>query len=98
MSQHVFRYVVPIDDSAHTVRLASRAKISSQIAVRTGPCTSVNDYAIEFWAEHDDLEVSIPRLFSVVGTGHPMPSGAKLVATAPRMDNGLVFHLIELLS
>jgi hypothetical protein len=51
---------------------------------------------IEFWAEHDDALPEVPRTFTVVGTGHPVPDGAVYAGTAPRTREGLVFHLYEI--
>jgi hypothetical protein len=51
---------------------------------------------IEFWAEHDDEAPEVQRTFTVVGTGHPVPDGARYTGTAPRTREGLVWHLFEL--
>lgn len=50
---------------------------------------------MEFWTEFDD-DPEVPKLrrwFVVLGTGHPIPEGARHVGTGARTDEGLVWHL-----
>lgn len=87
----VLRYEVPIDDQPHTFRLTHGPH---KVATKTiGPT-----HRVEFWVEyheHPDFATAVQRTFQVYGTGHPIPSEARLIDTTERLD-GLVWHLYEL--
>jgi hypothetical protein len=84
----VFRYQVTLDGPV-TVGLTLTANPVAFGALGRSA-------GIEFWAEHDDTLPAVPRTFTVVGTGHPVPDGAAYVGSAPRTREGLVWHLFEL--
>lgn len=85
MSRSVFRYVVPVDDQVHEIKLTGKP-----LAVDNGPREPRD---VEFWAEHDDSQPEHAVKFLVVGTGHSVPEGGTYVGTAPRTREGLVWHL-----
>lgn len=91
----VLRYEVPIDDQPHTFRLtySPHAVATKRIGIARPGAT----HRVEFWAEHEDRPgVTVAdRIFQVFGTGQPIPSTARIVGTAERLD-GLVWHLFEL--
>jgi hypothetical protein len=82
----MFRYPVPVDDSVYVIEMSAG---SEPVAVAGG-----ND-VVEFWAEFCEDCPTVSRQFFVVGTGHPIPAGAKYAGTAPRTALGLVWHLYE---
>lgn len=84
--RRMYRYVVPADDHAHTFRLSH-----SPVAV----AVSNAGREVEFWAEHTEGATQVARAFRVVGTGHPLPDGARWIGTCPRTELGLVWHLYE---
>lgn len=53
-------------------------------------------HAVDFWWESDDTEPVVRRTFVVVGTGRPIPDGARHRGTTDRTSRGLVWHLYEL--
>jgi len=63
------------------------------------PETSSAALVVTFWAQ---VETSITeteeRSFNIVGTGHPIPTGATYRGTTQMRDLGLVFHLYEMQS
>jgi hypothetical protein len=90
VDRRMFRYEVPIDDSAHVIPL-SRPPVRVSAAVTDGVF-----WFVEFWAEHITGTVKVDRTFQVFGTGHPLPSAAHWIATCPRTGHGLVWHLYEI--
>lgn len=80
----MFRYVVPVDDRPHEVKL-SRDPVAVAAAA---------DSSVEFWAEHGEDDTA--RWFQVFGTGQPLPADAAWRGTCPRTQSGLVWHLYEL--
>jgi len=56
---------------------------------------ATDDQVVEFWAEDSDDAPTVERTFLVVGTGHPIPEGARYIGTCPRTPLGLVWHLYE---
>jgi hypothetical protein len=82
----VWRYQVGLDGPV-SIRLTGEPVAVAALSDSAG---------IEFWAEHDTGKPEAWRVFTVVGTGHPIPHGAKHVGTAPRTRHGLVWHLYEL--
>jgi hypothetical protein len=84
----VFRYQVSLD-GPETIGLTGNP-------VAFGALGYSYSGGIEFWAEHDDTLPEVPRTFTVVGTGHPVPDGAVYAGTAPRTREGLVWHLYEI--
>ena len=84
--RQMFRYTVQVDDQPHVIRLTN-----DPVAVAVG--ATVDE--VEFWAEHDMDALEYPAAFIVVGTGHPIPDGARYVGTCPRV-HGLVWHLYRL--
>lgn len=60
----------------------------------------VGDHAphvVDFWAEGFLEGPGTDRTFLVVGTGQPIPDGARYWGTTGRTPDGLVWHLFELL-
>ncbi|NEA61356.1 hypothetical protein [Streptomyces sp. SID12488] len=53
-------------------------------------------HVVDFWAEGSLEEPGTARTFLVVGTGHPIPDGARHRGTTPRTPDGMVWHLYEL--
>jgi hypothetical protein len=88
--RRMFRYVVPVDDTAHVIRLSH-----SPVAVAAAGGEHGRYLSVEFWAEHTEGAPQVKRAFRVFGTGHPLPEDARWVGTCARMPNGLVFHLFE---
>jgi hypothetical protein len=86
MSRAMYRYQVGLA-GPETIGLTGEPAAFGALADSAG---------IEFWAEHDDAGIAVPRTFVVVGTGHPVPDGAVYAGTAPRTRHGLVWHLYEL--
>lgn len=84
----MFHYVVPVDDQPHEFRLTHDPAAVATLAIDI----------VEFWAEHDGTSEEVSRVFQVFGTGHPLPPGARHTGTAPRTEEGLVWHLYELMA
>ena len=89
-TRRMFRYVVPVDDAAHVIRLSHGPVAAAAVHGTYG------DVSVEFWAEHAEGVPEVRRAFQVFGTGHPLPDDAQWVATCPRTPSGLVFHLFEI--
>lgn len=53
-------------------------------------------HVVDFWAEGSFGESGTDRTFLVVGTGHPIPDGARWWGTTDRTPDGLVWHLYEI--
>ncbi|MEV6614259.1 hypothetical protein AB0N31_10625 [Streptomyces sp. NPDC051051] len=53
-------------------------------------------HVVDFWAEGSLEEPGADRTFLVVGTGQPIPDGARWWGTTARTADGLVWHLYEL--
>jgi hypothetical protein len=85
--RQVFRYVVPVDDRPHVIHLTN-----DPLHVANGMTLD----EVEFWAERDMDAPEYPAAFQVVGTGHPVPDGARYVGTCPRTREGYVWHLYRL--
>lgn len=83
----IHRYVVPANDLPHQIEL-------------TGPIVHVATRAevhVELWAVVDPEAAPTAHAFQVIGTGHPMPEGARtVVGTAVTPSGRLVWHLVEL--
>lgn len=88
IDRRMFRYVVPVDDQPHVIRL-SGSPVAVTFAMSGSP-------VVEFWAEHTEGAPQTEQAFQVFGTGHPLPGDAEWVGTCPRTANGLVFHLYRL--
>lgn len=82
----MYRYEVPIDDEPHVIALSH-----SPIAAAAQPAA----FIVEFWAEHTDGATQVERTFQIFGTGHPLPEGARWVATCQRVE-GFIWHLYEI--
>jgi hypothetical protein len=89
MTRRVFRYQVPVDDRPHDLTLTSGPLHVAAAWPPEGP-------AVELWAEHDSGVPARGRRFLVVGTGQPLPAGARWAGTCERTRGGLVWHLYEL--
>ena len=87
--RRMFRYVVPVDDDAHTFALSH-----SPVAV----AAQDDGRAVEFWAEHTQSAPAVKRWFQVFGTGQPLPGDARWAGTCPRTPDGIVWHLYEVSS
>jgi hypothetical protein len=48
-----------------------------------------------FWARLEPHKARVRRRFTVVGTGHLVPSNCTFIGTV-HLDNGCVFHAFEL--
>ena len=86
MNKTIYRYEVGFD-RPETHRLTSPPRHVAN---------TVDEYGLEFWAEHYPNCKGFDVTFVVIGTGHPVPDGAIYIGTAPRTSLGLVFHLYEL--
>ncbi|WP_329597767.1 hypothetical protein OIE43_18850 [Streptomyces pseudovenezuelae] len=53
-------------------------------------------HVVDFWAEGYLEEAGTDRTFLVVGTGQPIPDGARHWGTTDRTPDGLVWHLYEI--
>lgn len=84
--RRMFRYVVPVDDKAYNFPLDH-----DPVAV----AAFNNSTAVEFWVETTAGAPAVMRWFRAIGTGHPIPDGAKWIGTCPRTPAGLVWHLYE---
>jgi hypothetical protein len=82
----ILRWEVPVDDSWHEVTLPSDAEI-----MKVG-CQESD--VVEFWTI-STAEYTRIREFTVVGTGQDLLDSVIYIGTAERLDNGLVWHLIE---
>lgn len=80
----IHRYEIPIDGYAHQIDAPPATNITRAVARP--------DHAVEFWAEVDTDAERIVNEYQIVGTGHEVPEGFHVVATADRRD-GLVWHL-----
>jgi hypothetical protein len=89
MSTRMFRYIVPVDDKAHGLRLSHRQVPDADWE----RILSVRD--VEFWCEDTAGAPTGVRWFQVFGTGHPLPPDARWVGTCARTRSGLVWHLYE---
>ena len=87
MTRRMYRYIVPLDDHAHTFELTS-----DPVHV-AAPADRIHE--VEFWAEHDPDAPTVTRAFRVFGTGQPLPDHARWVGTCDRTPLGLVWHLYE---
>lgn len=88
--RRMFHYAVPDDGRAHVIELWNTPVATAATrAVHGKP-------SVEFWAEHTDGGLTIAHAYQVFGTGDPLPKDAEWVATCPRTDEGLVFHLYEI--
>lgn len=86
MAERIYRYEVPVDGRWHDITMAGAGTL------RVG-CRNV--HVVEFWTTHDDVSVEEVRRFRVVGTGEPMPDGARWWGTAVAPGGRLVWHLVE---
>jgi hypothetical protein len=83
------RFVIPVDDQAHAAMLMPATEGEFPLAAGNADLDRV-----EFWAEVDTTR-TVPRYFRIFGTGHRVPDGARYAGTAPRNQQGLVWHLFE---
>lgn len=83
----MFRYEVAVDGVPAEVGLTGEPVAVAALAYSAG---------VEFWAEHDEAKEPRRRTFTIVGTGHTIPAGARYIGTAPRTGEGLVWHLYEI--
>lgn len=82
----IYRYEVPVDDRFHQFALCGDPL---GVGLR-------RPSVVEFWALHDPGETPQQRLFTVVGTGHPLPASfAQHWGFAYDRGGSLVWHLIE---
>jgi hypothetical protein len=90
MTRRMYRYEVPVDDQSHLIPLSGLSDAYGPLHVE-----AVTAHLVEFWAEQDTNALTRARAFQVFGTGHPLPDGATWVGTCTRLNNGLVWHLYE---
>jgi hypothetical protein len=84
------RFVIIADDTEQTAMLLPAREGEFPLAIgNAGP------NRVEFWAEVDTTR-TVPRDFRIYGTGHRVPEGARYAGTAPRNQQGLVWHLFEI--
>jgi DNA-binding transcriptional MerR regulator len=86
----MFRYEVAVDGRPHPVVLSGDPVA---VAYAEGGWAAE---LVEFWAEHDEGGPQVTREFQVLGTGEPLPPGARHAGTCPGAPDGRVFHLYEL--
>lgn len=85
--RRVFRFVVPVDDRAHSHKLSSEPlKVARGYQAQE---------VVEFWVEDRDGAPTVERWFQVFGTGHVLPDDARWVGSCERSPDGLVWHLFE---
>lgn len=93
MTEHIFRYEIPVDDQWHSLDLYGPVL---HVACRRSD-------TVELWATHYDHPprpgvARISSQFRVVGTGQPIPAqreGWRHVGTCIAPDGYLVWHLLE---
>lgn len=86
MTARIYRYQVPVRDDGHPFDLNGNPH---HIGCR-------DPEYVEFWAIQRDGVPLQRRLFTVVGTGHPLPPEPyRIWGTAAAPDGTLVWHLIE---
>lgn len=86
MTARIYRYQVPVDDRVHVIDLNG------------SPChVGCRDpQVLEFWAIHRDGVPTVGRHFTVVGTGHRLPTDQyRHWGTAVAPGGALVWHLVE---
>jgi hypothetical protein len=57
---------------------------------------AAGDGAVDFWAHHSPRDTPRDRTFQVVGTGQPVPAGARYIGTTGRTPAGHTWHLLEI--
>jgi hypothetical protein len=87
-ARRMFRYTVPVNGQPYPHSLTGDPV---HVAVGATPAE------VDFWAEHADGAPERARWFQVFGTGHPLPPGARYVGTCQRTQEGLIWHLFEIL-
>lgn len=95
MSVRVLRWQLPVDDEDH--ELPVTGEIVACAGTR-GLWSNMPKHWVEFWAVGPAEPPAPPRVFRVFGTGQPIPAEYVWRGTAPRTDEGLVWHLLERLS
>lgn len=83
----IYKYEIPVADD-FTLHLPARAKV----------LTVDNQFGEpHIWCEVETLAGTEPRLFSIIGTGHEIPSGEgfQYVGTFQQAGGKLVWHLYE---
>lgn len=88
MTQRIYRYEIEVDDQPHSFELTG----GDPVRVEATPDSRI----VQFWAVSDETVPPRKRTFQVVGTGHPLPTGARWRGTTSRTPGGLVWHLVEL--
>jgi hypothetical protein len=88
----MLRYQVVVADQPTAIPLNS-----DPLHVEAVPFGMEGPHVVELWAEDDADTAHVVRYFQVFGTGHPIPDAAKWWGTTARTDQGLVWHLYELL-
>jgi hypothetical protein len=88
----VYKYRLAVDDGPMPLALPIGAEVlHAEMALRDG--SPLTDHTIEMWAQVDPTAGPEQRWFSVRGTGHPVPSVARHVASM--RDGIFVWHLFE---
>jgi len=93
MTRRVFRYVVPVDDRSHAIKVGTIRHVAAN-RYPTAPGEEPT-HVVEFWAEDSGSQDAPERHFQVYGTGHELPGDARWKGTCDRTDDGLVWHLFE---
>jgi hypothetical protein len=84
----MLRWEVPIDGQPHKIDLAGVVmNVDTRIV---GGATR-----LDFWTEVHDDEPTETHTFQVYGTGWEIPATSWWRGTAPRTDDGFVWHLYE---
>lgn len=83
--RRIIRWDVPVDDQAHVFGLSGAIV---HVASRSPD-------VVTLWTIDTGGPTS-PRMFQVVGTGHPFPAEWQHIGTALAADGALVWHLMEL--
>lgn len=93
MTRRILRHRVYVNDTPQTREIHSDPMHVEAARLGVGPDAP---HVVDFWAEGSIEEAGQPRTFLVVGTGHPLPDGARWWGTAARTEEGLVWHLVEI--
>jgi len=81
------RYRLPVDGGPRVIPLTS-----DPVHVE-----AAGDSAVDFWAHHSARDTPRNRTFQVIGTGRPVPAGARYIGTTGRTPAGYIWHLFEII-
>lgn len=81
----IHRYRVEVDGQPHTVTLTG-----DPLHIE-----AAGNSHVDFWAVHTPGRPGTVRAFQVIGTGQPLPDGARYIGTTGRTVAALIWHLFE---